>query len=210
MVNGLRLIRLKILKKLTSSSHRKVCNETDVLEIMPQSLSGVIWITGLSGTGKTSLAAKLAKRYQDSGQLPVHLDGDDLRTIFDVSKNYDYTSRLSLAKTYSRLAILLARQGHLVIVSTISLFHEIHTMNRKFEAYCEIYLTNNLNLLMSINNKAVYKNHDGSHSKNVVGLDIEPEIPIKPHRVLSIDFTDASSPDIEDLFEFTRSFMIEF
>jgi adenylylsulfate kinase len=180
------------------------------MTIKPKALSGVIWITGLSGTGKTSLATKLATRYRDSGQLPVHLDGDDLRTIFDLSQKYDYASRLSLAKTYSRLAIMLAQQGHLVIVSTISLFHEIHTMNRKFEAYCEIYLTSNLNLLKSINNKGVYKNHDGSHSKDAVGLDIEPEIPITPHRVLSIDFTDTSSPDIEDLFEFTRSFMIAF
>ena len=146
--------------------------------------SGVIWITGLSGSGKTFLANRLVEKYRSEGLTPIHLDGDDLRFIFETDQKYDSASRLNLAKVYSRLAKLLASQGHLVIVSTISMFHVIHELNRQTEFYCEIYI-----------------------ESDVVGNDISPEIPISPHRTVSINFDNPLSPDIDELFIFTFGFM---
>ena len=169
--------------------------------------SGVIWITGLSGSGKTFLANRLVQKYRSAGHIPIHLDGDGLRFIFETTQKYDSASRLSLAKMYSRLAKLLASQGHLVIVSTISMFHEIHELNRHNEFYCEIYIESDESSLKSRNNRSVYKNSDGSETIYVVGNDISPEIPISPHRTVSINFDNPLSPDIDELFIFTFGFM---
>lgn len=98
----------------------------------------VIWITGLSGAGKTTLAKAL------QAQIPasILLDGDELREALGSSRQgFDKASRLELAKVYARLAGLLAKQGHTVIVATISLFHELHAYNRvNLPGYLEIFL----------------------------------------------------------------------
>lgn len=172
-----------------------------------KTISGVIWITGLSGSGKTFLANRLVEKYRGEGLTPIHLDGDDLRFIFETAQKYDSASRLNLAKVYSRLAKLLASQGHLVIVSTISMFHVIHELNRQTEFYCEIYIEIDGSSLKQRNNRSVYKNSDGSETVDVVGNDISPEIPISPHRTVSINFDNPLSPNIDELFIFTSGFM---
>lgn len=98
----------------------------------------VIWITGLSGAGKTTLAKALQPQIPGS----ILLDGDELREALGSSRGgFDRESRLELARVYSRLAGLLARQGHTVIVATISLFHELHAQNRAMlPGYIEIFL----------------------------------------------------------------------
>ena len=180
------------------------------MSLMPEiskTTSGVIWITGLSGSGKTFLANRLVEKYRSEGLTPIHLDGDDLRFIFETAQKYDSASRLNLAKVYSRLAKLLASQGHLVIVSTISMFHVIHELNRQTEFYCEIYIESDGSSLKQRNNRSVYKNSDGSETIDVVGNDISPEIPISPHRTVSINFDNPSSPNIDELFIFTFGYM---
>lgn len=180
------------------------------MSLMPEiskAASGVIWITGLSGSGKTFLAIRLVEKYRSEGHTPIHLDGDDLRLIFETAQKYDSASRLNLAKVYARLAKLLASQGHLVIVSTISMFHEIHELNRQNEFYCEIYIESDGSSLKKRNNRSVYKNSDGSETFDVVGNDISPEIPNSPHSVVSINFDNPLSPDIDELFIFTFGFM---
>lgn len=98
----------------------------------------VIWITGLSGSGKTTLASALRKTLEGS----ILLDGDSLREVLGSgNKGFDAASRKNLAMTYSKMARLLANQGFIVIVSTISLFHEIHAWNRvNLPGYLEIFL----------------------------------------------------------------------
>lgn len=178
-----------------------------LMQEISKTTSGVIWITGLSGSGKTFLANRLVEKYRSEGLNPIHLDGDDLRFILETDQKYDSASRLNLAKVYSRLAKLLASQGHLVIVSTISMFHVIHELNRQTEFYCEIYIESDENSLKRRNNRSVYKNSDGSETNDVVGNDISPEIPISPHRTVSINFDNPLSPDIDELFIFTFGFM---
>lgn len=98
----------------------------------------VIWITGLSGSGKTTLGKALQAALPDS----LLLDGDELRAALGAEgKSFDAAGRLELAKTYARLARLLASQGKTVIVATISLFHELHAWNREnLPGYVEIFI----------------------------------------------------------------------
>ena len=103
----------------------------------------VIWITGLSGAGKTTLSKNLGNSLKKIGIPCILLDGDTVRSIFSEDKdNRDYTneSRKRMAMKYSRLSLLLASQGYCVITSVIGMFKEIYSWNKKYlPGYYEIF-----------------------------------------------------------------------
>jgi adenylylsulfate kinase len=137
----------------------------------------VIWITGLPGSGKTTLAVELVKSLRKHLANVVHLDGDSLRQVLS---NHDYSieGRKALALQYSGLAKLLAEQGQIVIVSTVSLFHDVHDWNRAhFPRYVEVWLQPSQDSLMQRDQKGLYTRNSSS---DVVGRGIAPEFPRQP------------------------------
>lgn len=101
----------------------------------------VVWITGLAASGKTTVSRALAAAYRARTRPPVLLDGDELRFLLPVAPGYTRPSRLRVAEFYGALAGRLAAQGHLVIVATISLMHEVHARNRaELPGYFEVLL----------------------------------------------------------------------
>ena len=145
----------------------------------------VIWITGLSGAGKTTLAKQLASTLKQSGYHPVLFDGDSLRDIFGAinknSGNFSRESRLTLAMKYSQLCKLLSDQGFLVIIATISMFKEVYAWNREnLPHYFEVYMKASLDELRRRDPKGIYYDFDTHVLSNVAGLDLpvdEPEFP---------------------------------
>ena len=92
--------------------------------------NGVIWITGFSAAGKTSLARKVENLLRKKEISTVSLDGDDLRNILGDHWGYDKASRKELAKIYMRLCSHLSSQGHVVIISAIAMFGEVEQWMR--------------------------------------------------------------------------------
>jgi adenylylsulfate kinase-like enzyme len=145
----------------------------------------VIWITGLSGAGKTTLAKQLASTLKQSGYSPVLFDGDSLRDIFGAtnknSGNFSRESRLTLAMKYCQLCKLLSDQGFLVIIATISMFKEVYAWNREYlPDYFEVYMKASLDELRRRDPKGIYYDFDTHVLANVAGLDLpvdEPEFP---------------------------------
>jgi cytidine diphosphoramidate kinase len=144
-------------------------------------MSNVYWITGLSAAGKTTLAGLLTDYLRDQGEQVIMLDGDELRYALDVTTNHNRKDRLDLAFKYSRLARMLAIQKINVVVSTVSLFKEIHIWNRRnLPGYIEIYLKIPIEELRRRDPKKIYKRFYAGKIINVAGLDIpidEPESP---------------------------------
>ena len=87
--------------------------------------SGLIWITGFSASGKTTVARKTNILLKENGYQTIFLDGDDLRRVFSEHWGHDLSSRSDLAKVYFHLCSHLSSQGYLVIISAIAMFNEI-------------------------------------------------------------------------------------
>lgn len=141
---------------------------------------GVVWLTGVSGSGKTTVAGLLAERLRADGLDPVVLDGDRLRAIMPVALGYTQEDRRHMGRFYARLASEIAGQGHVVICATISLFHEVHAWNRAHVSnYLEVWLRAPLTELRKRADRyALWR------GTNVVGADIEPEFPVEPDLVI--------------------------
>ncbi|MDQ2070146.1 adenylyl-sulfate kinase [Natronospira bacteriovora] len=143
--------------------------------------AGVIWITGLSDSGKTTVGRLLADRLRSCGNSVVRLDGDELRRIFVGSKGYDRTARLRLAYQYSGLCEVLAEQGHVVVISAIAMFEEIYKWNRsQLPNYFQVYLKTPMSELRRRDTKGIYEGFDRGEEKDVYGLDLKADEPKEP------------------------------
>ena len=121
----------------------------------------VIWITGLSGAGKTTLAEELNIRLKKKYIHSIVLDGDVLRNIFTTGsfckEAYDRNSRINLALKYGILSKTLSSQGFTVIIATISMFNEIYVWNRaNIKNYFEVYLKVSVDQLSMRDQKKIY------------------------------------------------------
>jgi len=155
---------------------------------------GLIWITGLSGSGKSTLSIALRDKFHSEGIYPIVLDGDDLRACLNATDRYSFQERLELARTYSRLASMLVQQSHLVIVATMSLFHDVHSMNRLSpHPYFEVFLDLPISTLRQRDIKGLYGNNKTEAKKNVGGLDLDYETPLHPHLHVTDPAVDSAS-----------------
>ena len=141
----------------------------------------VIWITGLAGAGKSTVARGVAQLLRDEGASVVLLDGDELREVFGGTHGYDATSREKLAARYARLCVLIAEQGPIVICATISLFHSVQRWNRThIPGYIEVYLRVSPEICRQRGREMLY----GDQTQLVVGQQIAAEEPELPDLVL--------------------------
>lgn len=146
------------------------------------------WITGLSGAGKTTIGNLLFKHLKKSYPNTVIFDGDALRNAFGNDLGYSRQERLQCAMRYAGLSRLLVQQDIHVICCTISMFDQVREWNRNhIENYYEIYIKVPKKILETRNQKNLYIGQKDGNSKNVVGLDIEAELPKNPDIVLIND-----------------------
>src|SRR3990167_6983282 len=89
----------------------------------------LIWLTGLSGCGKTTNAKELLEKLNKNGYW-ILVDGDEIRELFGSDLGHDLNDRKANAYRISKICQWLAGQGADIICATMSLFHEIHEWNR--------------------------------------------------------------------------------
>lgn len=151
----------------------------------------LIWVTGLSGAGKTTTSKHLVELLRADGLACIHLDGDVLRGVFfqDIDNPHTIETRKNIARAYSKLCYELSRQDIIVVMSTISLFHEIQEWNREnIKNYYEVFLDVPLDILIHRNQKGLYAKYILGDEGNIYGLDIKYEKPSNAD--LTISYSD--------------------
>ena len=141
----------------------------------------VIWMTGLSGAGKTTIAKEMEKQLTKAGNKVVLLDGDEIRNMFP-STGFDVESRKAHNKRVAYMASLLKEQGSTVIVSLISPMKESRTEARELcgERFFEVYVNTSLELCEERDVKGLYKKVRSGEIKNFTGVDSPYDVPEFP------------------------------
>lgn len=143
------------------------------------------WITGLAGSGKSSIARSLFSKINKSFGPSIIVSGDNIRNIYGFRK-YTKNDRLRFAKTKLKFCELILRQKINLVYSTISMLNKVRNMNKKkFSNYIEIYIKTDLEKIVKINKKKLYSR---KKMKNIWGVDLKPEFPTDPDITIINDF----------------------
>jgi len=148
----------------------------------------IIWISGLSGSGKTTIGCHLAALWKKKAANVVIVDGDRVRQLLDLGDyKIDYTieSRRYVAEKIHTLCAWLDEQDVNVVCCTISLFDELHLKNRRiFSKYFEVLLSVPIKVLYERDDKNLYAPALRGDIKNVVGVDIPFSPPSNPDMII--------------------------
>ena len=125
------------------------------------------WVTGLSGSGKTTISKNFYKEIKKNNKNVIFLDGDIMRNILNMGGNsYDKKSRLNIAMLYARFAKLITDQGIDVVFATISMFHTVREWNKiNINNYIEIYLKVPFDILEKRDKHKLYSNAKKKNKK---------------------------------------------
>lgn len=157
----------------------------------------VIWLTGLAGSGKSTIGRALCGLWKAEAPNTVLVDGDEVRRLLGRDGDEDaYTlqSRREIAEHISRLCAWLENQQMNVVCCTISLFADLHRRNRdRFSRYFEVYIEVPKDVLERRDVKDLYRRAARGEISNVVGVDLPFTPPANP------DLTVDNSIDRDDL-----------
>jgi len=145
----------------------------------------VLWITGLSASGKTTVGRAFLEIVKSSSVPKVFLDGDFVREMFGGDLGYDEKSRIKHIQRVQRLTKFLTDQGIDVVVAALYSNRELLAENRKlFDRYFEVYLKADINFLKLRENKFLYTKSQSGEITDVVGVDIKWQVPNSPDLII--------------------------
>jgi adenylyl-sulfate kinase len=147
----------------------------------------VVWITGLSGAGKTTVANALYERCKDQYRTGI-IDGDVIRARYEKPKGFDIKSRERMVSeaVYMAKNMLVFQKADLVIVAMISPLKSMRDNARDIlTKYCdanfiEVYMDTPLEICEERDAKGLYKKARAGEIKDFTGIDSPYEIPEFP------------------------------
>jgi adenylylsulfate kinase len=144
----------------------------------------VLWLTGLSGAGKTTIANRVREILEKRG-LPVeHLDGDSIRDIFPQT-GFSRDERNAHVRRVGYLASRLEKHGVIVVASLISPYEESRRFVRGLCGnYVEIYVATPLEECEKRDPKGLYRRARSGEIDGFTGIDDPYEIPRDPELVI--------------------------
>ena len=154
---------------------------------------GTLWLTGLSGAGKTTIATALADRLRAAGVRVEVLDGDELRDHLSPGLGFSRADRDAHVTRVGYLARLLARHGVIAIVPVIAPYAEARERVRAEHeadgvAYRQGYVATPVSECARRDVKGLYTAHDRGEVSHLTGVDDPYEAPPDPD--LLLDTTD--------------------
>jgi adenylylsulfate kinase len=153
----------------------------------------VLWFTGLSGSGKTTIAHEVEEKLLDAG-VPVEiLDGDVVRENLSKGLGFSEEDRNTNIRRIAFVAHLLQRNGVFVITAAISPYRAIRDEARAMiKDFIEIYADAPLEVCEERDPKGLYKKARAGEIKGFTGIDDPYEAPESPEVVANTDKEDVS------------------
>lgn len=149
----------------------------------------VVWFTGLSGSGKSTIAVELEKKLTDAGYAAYLLDGDNIRGGINADLGFTDEDRDENIRRISEIAALFRDAGIITLVSFISPFRRMRAFARERAGegnFVEVYVSTDLATCKERDPKGLYK----KEIPDFTGKDSAYEEPLDPEIILeTVDTT---------------------
>jgi bifunctional enzyme CysN/CysC len=156
----------------------------------------VLWLTGLSGAGKSTIANRIEARLTAQGRHTYLLDGDNVRNGLSKDLGFTAQDRVENIRRVAEVARLMVDAGLIVLVSFISPFRSERRMARDLFApgeFLEVFIDTPLEEAERRDVKGLYGKARRGELKNFTGIDSPYEIPEKPEIRIDTTTMDAQS-----------------
>jgi len=162
----------------------------ELKELRNDHKSKVIWFTGLSGSGKSTVANATEKLLHDMGLQTYILDGDNVRMGLNKDLGFSPKDRTENIRRITEVAKLFADSGSIVLTAFISPYKEDRNSAREIisdEDFIEVFVNADLSVCESRDPKGLYKKARSGEIKGFTGIDAPYEEPINPELVVETD-----------------------
>jgi adenylylsulfate kinase len=140
-----------------------------------------IWLTGLSGAGKTTIGKAIVQKLQNQNQNVSLLDGDNLRQTLCKGLGFSRSDREENIRRIAGLADSLTREGNIVIVCVISPYRtQRERLKQQISPFMEVYVNAPLAVCEQRDVKGLYKKARSGEITNFTGIDDSYEPPLNP------------------------------
>ncbi|MBK8502237.1 MAG: adenylyl-sulfate kinase [Saprospiraceae bacterium] len=157
----------------------KMLNRSERQKALHQK-SLVLWFTGLSGSGKSTIAVALERELFSQGYVAQVLDGDNIRHGINSNLGFSLEDRYENIRRIAEIAKLYLESGIIAICSFISPTREIRKMARDIigdKDFFEVYIDTPLEVCEQRDVKGLYKKARAGEIKGFTGIDSPYEVP---------------------------------
>jgi len=157
-------------------------------------MSGVVvFLTGLSGAGKSTIAEALAAELRATGRAVSIIDGDVLRQHVSADLGFDPASREANVRRAAELATALAAEGQVVISALIAPFersrHEARAIVEKAAPFLLVFVSTPLDVAEARDPKGLYRRARAGEIADFTGIDSPYEAPMDADLVIDTSIT---------------------
>ena len=154
----------------------------------------VVWMYGMSGSGKSTIANAAEKILHQDGRMTTILDGDNLRTGLNEHLGFSDDDRRENIRRVSHVAKLFAQQGILTLVSVITPRQELRDLARDVigDDYYEVFVKASYDLCEKRDVKGLYAKAASGEIKNFTGKDSSFEEPADPDLIIDTEGQEVS------------------
>ena len=182
---------IRFALRRASNVHRQALSiDRPAREKMAGHRGRVVWLTGLSGAGKSTIASAAEQLLHDQGLRTYILDGDNVRHGLSKDLGFTVADRVENIRRIAEVAKLMVDAGIIVLTAFISPFRAERDMAKSLftpEDFLEIFVNTPLAVAEARDPKGLYKKARRGELPNFTGIDSDYEPPMQPDLRLNTD-----------------------